>query len=417
MTLDTQLRDRLTSAVDDTTVPPGLARTALAGGRRRRRRRTSGGIALATVAVVGGVLVAPMLAQPDVGPGVASGVDLADPVAFDWAAALPEGADPDLPYFAYGTLWSAGQSVALPASVDVSVGPWTVEGGWIVMVGKAEADLAWALLSPDGGLRELPRETWENGLGMARFEVSPDGRTAATEQWMVDVTTMTATVLPHSPTSPDDDTYATQVRPKGFTDQGLVYEAAPYDEGIGTTWLLRPDGTTAQVGLPDDTHIPDGSPGDVSVAYDYAADSSDTCITSHRLTDGRWVEDGSGCLGRALGEALSISPDGRWLVTDDLPRVWDLEAGEFGEVDMPREVGASRGAGLVGGIVWESADSFLMPVPDRTSEGASGPVDFDQFVHVVRCRMSTEACELAVSVENRVVSDGMSSTEFRFATS
>ena len=415
MTLDTQLRTRLTSAVDDTTVPPGLAGAALVGGRRRRRRRTTGALALATAAVVGGVLVTPLLGQPDVGPGVASGADLADPVAFDWAAALPEGADPDLPYFAYGKLWAAGQAVTLPASVDASVGPWAVEGGWIVMTGKAEGDLAWALLSPDGGLRALPSETWAGGLGMARFEVSADGRTVATEQWLVDVVAMTATPLPHAPESSDDGTFATQVRPKGFTDQGLVYEAAPYDEGLGTTWLLRPDGSTVRVDLPGDAFIPDGSPGDVSVAYDYSADQSDTCITSHRLVDAQWVEDGSGCLGKSLGEALSISPDGRWLVTDDLPRVWDLEGGEFAEVDIPREVVTSRLDSLVGSIVWESADTFLMPVADRTSEGASAPVDFDQFVQVVRCRVSSGACELADFVENRVAGDGMSSTEFRFA--
>ena len=73
MTPDTQLRTRLRAAVDDTTVPPGLADAALVGGRRRRRRRTAGALALATAVVVGGVLVTPMLGQPDVGPGVAAG--------------------------------------------------------------------------------------------------------------------------------------------------------------------------------------------------------------------------------------------------------------------------------------------------------------------------------------------------------
>ena len=47
--------------------------------------------------------------------------------------------------------------------------------------------------------------------------------------------------------------------------------------------------------------------------------------------------------------------------------------------------------------------------------GLTGPVDFDQLVRVVRCRLSTAECELSDVVENRVVIDGMSSTEFRFA--
>ncbi len=417
MTLDTQIRAQLTTAVADTTVPPGLVHAAMAGGRRRRRTRLAGGLVLAGAAVVVGGLLLPGTGPTARDGQVADGgrAALADPVAFDWAGSLPEGREPLLPYFAYGRLWSGGESVALPAGVNAAVGPWAVEGGWIVMVGADEGDAAWAMLSPDGGLRDLPAETYQGGLGMARFVVSPDGRQVATEKWLVDIGTMTATELPHSPASPDDGGYVTQVRPKGFTTQGLVYEAAPYDEGIGSTYLMRPDGSTVLVGLPDDTHIPDGSPGDVAVDYDYAADDSDTCVTSHRLVEAQWVEDGTGCMGKSLGEALSISPDGRWLVTDDLPRVWDLQAGEFATVDMPREVVTSRGVGLVGDIVWETADTVLVPVPDRTSVGLTGPVDFDQLVRVVRCRLSTAECELSDVVENRVVVDGMSSTDFRFA--
>jgi hypothetical protein len=379
--------------------------------------RAAAALVLATTTVVGGALVTPMLDGSGTGSrdgsGVAAGADVAHRVAYDWAGTLPEGPEAGVPYFAYGKLWSAGRSIELPASANASVGPWAVDGGWIVMVGKDESDLGWALLSPDGGLRNLPAETYRDGLGMARMVVSADGRQVATEKWLVDLATMTARELPHSPATPDDGTYITEVRPKGFTTQGLVYEAAPYDEGMGATYLLRSDGSTAQVGLPADTHIPDGSPGDIAVGFDYTADSSDTCVTSHRLVDARWVEDGSGCMGKSLGEALSVSPDGRWLVTDDLPRVWDLRAGEFAEVDMPREVVSSSGDGLVGGIVWESADAFLMPVADRTSEAMAGPVDFDQLVRVVRCRVSTGGCELADTVENRVVVDGMSSTDFR----
>ena len=188
-------------------------------------------------------------------------------------------------------------------------------------------------------------------------------------------------------------------------------------DGFGTAYLLRPDGSTVPVDLPRDAHVPDNSPGDVAVAYDYAADSSDTCITAYRLLDAQWAQDGSGCLGKSLGEALSISPDGRWLITDDLPRVWDLQAGEFATIDIPREVVTSQGDALVGGIVWETEDTFLLPVSDRSVEQDAPGQGFDQVVRVVRCTMSSGVCELAGQVENRVVLDGMSNTAFRFATS
>lgn len=315
-------------------------------------------------------------------------------------------------------LWSAGEWVTLPATVNQTVGPWAVSGGWIVAVGESEHDRAWAVLSPDGSLRNLPPETYERGLGMARFEVSPDGRQAATEGWLVDVVAMTATELPHAPATQDDGDYVNAIRPKSFTEQGLVYEAGPYTAGVATTYLLRPDGSTVRADLPDDTHIPDASPGDIAVDFDYAADNSDTCVTSHRLVDGQWIEDGTGCMGKSLGEAHSISPDGRWLITDDLPRVWDLQAGRFAMIDIPREVVTKRGLGLVGGIVWETDDSFLLPVADRIGAEGGTTWDFDQFVQVVRCTMSTGACERAgVDVENRVVGDVMASTEFRFAAS
>lgn len=417
MSIDTQLRTQLTSAVDDTTVPPGLARAVLAGGRSRRRRRTAGGLALVTAVVVGAAMLMPTHDEPSTQMDAADGGRVGNAAALRWARTLPDGARPEVPFFAYGRLWSGDASVGLPTSVNVAVGPWAVADGWVVLVGKSEQDLAWAVLSPEGGLRELPPETWADGLGMVRIDVSPDGRQVATGKWLVDLTDMTASELPHAPTATESGGYVTEVRPKAFTAQGLVYEAAPYTQGLGTTWLLRPDGSTARVGLPPDTHIPDNSPGDVAVAYDYTADESDTCVTSYRLTDDQWAEEGMGCLGKGLGEALSISPGGHWLITDDLPRVWDLQAGEFATVGVPREVVAVSREALVGGIVWESDDSFLIPIADRTMEGDDPSVDFDQFVEVVRCRLSTGACERSATVENRVVLEPMSSTAFRFPTS
>jgi hypothetical protein len=95
MSIDTQLRTQLTSAVEDTTVPPGLARGAMAGGRRRRRRRVvAGGLALATV-VVATTVVAQLPGSPlGLDGEVASGAsaDLAD--GLEWARSLPQGDAP-----------------------------------------------------------------------------------------------------------------------------------------------------------------------------------------------------------------------------------------------------------------------------------------------------------------------------------
>ena len=109
MTIDTRLHAQLTAAVDDTTVPPGLAQSALAGGRSRRRRRALGGLAAVTAAVVGGVLL-----LPDTGPS-ARDVQPAQgrtstAAALAWARSLPAGPAPALPFFGEGRLRQSGRN-------------------------------------------------------------------------------------------------------------------------------------------------------------------------------------------------------------------------------------------------------------------------------------------------------------------
>ena len=142
MTLDTRLHAQLTAAVDDTTVPPGLAQAALAGGRSRRRRRALGGVAGVAAAVVGGVLL-----LPDAGPS-ARDVHPAEgrsstAAALAWARSLPEGPAPALPFFGEGgDLWSGGQRHDVPDEVNRTVAPRVVDGGWLVFVGQDEDDIA-----------------------------------------------------------------------------------------------------------------------------------------------------------------------------------------------------------------------------------------------------------------------------------
>ena len=91
-------------------------------------------------------------------------------------------------------------------------------------------------------------------------------------------------------------------------------------------------------------------------------------------------------MGQYLGEALSSSPGHEWLITDDLPRVWNLADGVWDRVDMPDGIGAEQMMAQGGGAVWESDDTFLLPIADRWMGPTSPEPTFDQTVQVVRCR-------------------------------
>jgi hypothetical protein len=418
MTLDTTLRTQLTSAVQDTTVPPGLARAALSGGRTRRRRRALGGVAAVAAAVVGGVLL-----LPDTGPSVrdvqpAEGRSELSRIGLKWASTLPQGDASAMPFFGEGgALWSGGEQLAVPEEVNRAYPPRTVEGGWLVLLGQDEERLSLAVLGADGELRDLPVGTFAEGFGDARVLVSADGSRAAYGRWSVDLTTMTATEVPHQPESDVRDGYGTAIRMVGWTEGGLVYEGAPFEQGFGTTWLLADDGTTTQVDPPAGSHISQGGPADVAVSFDYTDDESDTCVTMWTLEGTTWDEQGSGCMGQYLGEALAISPDGHYLLTDDLPRIWDLADGEWVDVEVPPAVVDSWGYETwLSRPVWEGRDTLLVPVADRWTGDISPEPAFDQRVQVVRCRMSTGDCERAGDAQVlRVESTMWGSTEMRFA--
>lgn len=413
MTIDSQIRDRLHSAVDATTAPPAFAQTVMKRGRARRRRRYAAVTIVAAIAVTSGAALLSPDAQVARDGEVASGTH-DGAAAMTWARSLPEGPVPELPFFGEGGLHVGDQVLPLPASVNESIAPRPVAGGWLVLLGQGESDLAWAVLSADGSVRNLPAVTYENGLGDTRVAVSDDGRRVALGSWVVDLQTMELTDLPHAPERETTDGYYAQVRVVRFTDQGLVYEGAPYEEGLGTTYLLADDGTTTQIDPPGNSHISDGSPADLAIEYDYAADNSDTCVITYALQSGAWVEQGTGCMGRYLGEALAVSGDGRWLLTDDLPEVWDLSEGRFASVDVPEEQVKDWGDNWFGAAVWENDDSFLIPVTDPWEFGGTGA--YDQVVQVVRCTMSTGACERAGDEQELVIrTNGMDTGGVRFA--
>lgn len=417
MTLDTQLRRDLGAAVADTTTPPGLARHALAGGRRRRRRRTTGALALSAAVFVGGALVVPDNGPLAIDEEIASGGggEGMRAAGLAWARSLPQGADPALPFFGEAdALWSGGRAYDVPAQVNRSMAPRAVDGGWLVHLGEDYDDMRLAVLGTEGVLTSTLPSGPGNMADPWAVAVSADGTMVAYDSLLVDLTTMDTTELPHSPEQESQDGYSTDVRVVGFTDSGLVYDAAPYEKGLGTTWLLREDGTTVRLDPPG--HIGDDSPADSVVDFDHADDNSDTCVTSYVLQDESWDVAGEGCMGQYLGEALTTSPDHQWLITDDLPRVWNLADGEWDRVDMPEGIGPEQMMAQGGGAVWESDDTFLLPIADRWMGPTSPEPTFDQVVQVVRCSLATAACERAGDVQRVHVTSMMwGSTELKLA--
>ncbi|MBS2939687.1 hypothetical protein KDN32_18255 [Nocardioides sp. J2M5] len=411
MTLETQLHDHLTTAVRDTAVPAGLAQAALTGGRRRRARR---GAALA--AVVAAVAVGVSALVPVLGPSadVAPAGPGQDSAGLRWARSLPQGAEPGLPFFAEGGLWADGDVTPVPPEVNRSIAPRPADGGWVVLLGSSEADLAVGLLGPDGNVRTFPRETWDDGLGDAYLAVSPDGRRVATGPWLVDLATMTATRLPHTPRSSAERGYPL-ARVLGFSDEGLLYEAAPFDgAGTGTPWLLRADGSSIDVSPPAGSAVARGGP----LAIEYAdSGSDDTCLRTYVLASGAWEPDGDSCMGELVRQSLSISPGGTHLLTVDLPRVWDVRAGAWAEVDLPPAVVASWGEHWMGAVSWEDDDTFLLPVSGSwgTDEVLAG--DRDESVQAVRCSVPTGECERAgVAHDVHVTQTWAGDTAVRFTT-
>ena len=192
-----------------------------------------------------------------------------------------------------------------------------------------------ALRRPAG--RDLRGRARDGARG--RVARRPTGRDPG--QWLVDLVAMTAD---RAAARRRGRTRRTATPPRSGRSasptRGWSTRARPSTRASAPPGCCADDGSTvARSTCPPDSHIPDGSPADVAVDYDYAADSSDTCITSYRPARRRtWVAGRERVPGPApSARRSSISPDGRWLLTDDLPAVWDLRGRRFAAVDIPRE--------------------------------------------------------------------------------
>lgn len=403
MSIDSQIRDRLHSAVDDTTAPPAFARTVMRRGRARRRRRNAAGVlAAAGVIAVGSTFVIPD--SPTAREGqVANGGQRFD-AAMAWAQRLPKGANAKLPYYGEGGLRDGDTVVPLPEGIATVVAPQRARGGWVVALAPMENALAPAVLASDGSIRTLPAAPFGDGSADATIAVSPDGSQVAYGDRVVDLATLDTTEIPHNPAYEPiaDPGHDQSIRLNGFTDQGLVYRGSPTTKGWGTTWLLKGDGTTVEIEPPTDSHIPQGGPADFAISYDYT-EKANTCTTSFWLIGAAWQEQGTGCMGSYLSEAVDVSPDRRWLLTDHLPRVWNLSNDGFTEVDIPRDL-VSNGEGWMGNAGWESNDSFLLALVDQRMGAYTVSEPVKQQLQIVRCTISTGTCERAGDLQHLMVS-------------
>lgn len=406
--IEDYLRTEMRAATRGLDGGPRLTFAALSRGRRRRRRRI-GLVAAGTCgAVVLGLAAAPTVASlGDRSAAPASG-DRADTRVLEWARELPKGGPAGLPYYASGQLRDGSTTVDVPAEVNRSVPARRVDGGWVVVINDPHPDLTPAVLSRDGELSPLPthrpQSTDEMQAASATVVTAPDGDQVAYGDQVVELSTGNVFELPHDPAdaADTDSEYSNTLQLVGWSDEGLVYTGSPQVDGLGTEWLWRP-GQEEAVRLSEPTmDAPQslaGSSTGWSLGIRYTDDEKDTCTTTRRLTAEGWSEQGAEqCMGQYLGEALDVSPDGRWLLTDDLPRVWNLRDGEWATIDdLPAAMIRDAGEAWMSDIGWEDDEHVLFTAstrPASTDTGTDGdPIRFRGIV--VRCSVTSGQCERA----------------------
>jgi hypothetical protein len=372
MTVDTELEQRLRSALHEhaelEALPDRVLLAGLAGGRsslRRRRRRGLAGVAASLLVVSGLALVAaqredgapqPTVPSPSPTPSPTPAPETVAPVA--WAAGLPFGAPPDVPYL-------AGTTVVLPNGRRVALGaepPAQVTGAGIIGLSVAglvllvEHEVAqpysfssrYVLVGDDGEQRDLPVST----LGAQEAVVSPDGGYFTGGGDIIDLANLS--VAGHVPER------ATILF--SWTTHGILYSAGDYGAS-GTRYHLLPDGDEPRELADDPGLYVNGT--DVGIQR---------CRVVRLLADGTTTPL-SGC----IDGLRSVSPSGQWALTDDL-RLVDVATGEqsylAGTPVSPTPYGFDK-------VHWDGEDSLLFPVGSL----------------LVRCTTSTATCERATRSE------------------
>jgi hypothetical protein len=306
---DTDLERRLRGALHDQAGTDGLPERmlldSLSVGRTALRRRRLGAAAVAAcVAVAAGIaLAAVQRGEDDLQPAPPAPSPTVQPVspASLWAGSLPRGrAAADVPYLADTWLVQPDGSRIPIAGEKVELVGMSVAGP-VLLVGT-EADgsssISWRYenITSDGAAHHLP-VTVDTCCASEHALLSPDGVLFTRGDEIVDLTDAAP-----GGRLPEDVKI-----PVAWTPVGVVYLA---DDGHYRLW--NQTGSTITLA---------SNPGVFAPGSDVAVD---LCGTIHRLgADGSLTELSSDC----VPGAWSVSPDGRWVLTDALELV-DVASGE-----------------------------------------------------------------------------------------
>ena len=324
----------------------------------RRRHRLGVAGATASLAVLAGLMVAAVTRgdtqpQPSPTPPTPSTSAGAKPTtAGIWAASLPRGNPPEVPYLAGTTVVQPdGTRIEVPGETAQTVGQTVA--GLVLLVGSVNADgdpsdSHYVLVRTSGEAEDLPISTL-SADGTREAVVSPDGRRLAGGGEILDMADLS--VVGQVPSEAK--------LLIAWTPVGIVYLAE------GGDFVLWPEG-----GTPITLR---SNPGEFATGSDVAID---VCSNVVRLTaDGTITRLSSGC-GRGL---WSVSASGRWAITPDL-RIIDVATGVARRFSDRRATVAYR----YQNVWWDGDQSVLFPADDW----------------LVRCYVDTATCEQIAGPEN-----------------
>jgi hypothetical protein len=359
-----ELHDLLTRATDAIESPRlGSGALRAAGARRTGRRRSivvSVGAALAVAAVVAAV-TGPLASQRENGNPAAPSTDTA-PTAGGlarWVAGLPEGDPPEVPYLKGMTLHLPdGSAVEIPGE-DAAIVGITVKGPVVLVEDTRSGQFTSRYLvvhTTTGRHDEIPRSILG---GYVQDEVtSPDGRLFIAGSNVIDLqNSNVVAVLP-----------AHAAVLLSWTDAGVQYA-----DKAGRQWLWEPRSEPWQ--LKEPTWFPSQlDPTEVGNKNDAVGlATSEGCtevvhVYRGSQHDERW---GRRCQGPA---AVTMSPEGSWLLTRDLGVVDAVNMTTLPlATPTPGELPPDTGA------YWTSDSVVLLALPWG----------------VVRCDVITRDCERA----------------------
>jgi hypothetical protein len=356
--LEERLRQALRDGETSVMASADLAVVTAARGRgvlRRRRLIAAASLAgaVAVVLAVGAVLLPQR--SPSGEPPATGSDDAPGSVQGDrWVMSLPTGASPRTAYVAGTTVYLPGHVVRLRQYVDVTPIGEAV-AGTVVLGRQTEVSSEYLLIGSDGHSRAIAAGTANGATGAA---VSPDGRYLAHGRDIMNVSTLSEVAhLPHD-----------AVEVTGWTSAGVAYLDKDQRE-----WLWEPGGQPWRL-----DHLV-WFPGPTSVGVRLSGECPRVVLV-HSRDD--LTESANRC---AAADILTVSPDGRWLLTKDL-QVIDARDGSTRWLAHGPLAGPTATSE---GTVWEDDTHLLASVP------VAGTSSYPGVEALVRCEVSTGVCERA----------------------